>query len=125
MAAHLTADGKVSHRLERVGELIHHQLGEIFLTEVEFPRNCLVTITLVQVSKDLRHATVWVSVLPGMYTGKALEALKKAAGHIQFVLNKKLSMKPLPRVLFKIDDTERKASVVEQAINRLGDDQEV
>ena len=109
----------MSHRIEQVNELIKQHLGALILTELEFPKNTLATIIAVEVSKDLRHAKVWVSVMPTMYTGKVLEKLKKNSGHLQYLLHQKLSMKPLPKIRFVIDETEKKASEIEALLDRI------
>lgn len=109
----------MSHRLAQVNELIRHEVSTLLLTEFEFPKNCLVTITRVETTPDLRQAKILLSVIPGIYTGKILEKLKGQAGHIQFLLNKKLALKPLPRISFKIDQTEQKAAEIEELLDRI------
>jgi ribosome-binding factor A len=107
------------HRIAQINELVRQEINKLFLTEIEFPKNCLVTITQVETSKDLRHARIWLSVIPTTYTKKVLEKLNKNIGHLQFLLNKKLSLKPLPRLNFVIDETEKKASEIEQLLDRI------
>ena len=109
----------MSERIPKINALIQHELSELLSREIEFPGNCLVTIVGVETSKDLRHAKVWVSILPEFYIGKAFEQLKREAGHLQFLLNKRLSMKPLPRLSFAIDDTEQKASDIESLLDQI------
>ena len=91
----------------------------MLLTELEFPKNCLVTITQVETAKDLRYAKVWVSVIPVKYTKKILDKLKSNLGHLQFLLNKKLAMRPLPRLSFVIDDTENRAQEIIDLLDRI------
>lgn len=109
----------MSHRILQINELIRQELANLLLTEVEFPKNCLTTVIKVETSKDLRHAKVWLSIIPTIYTQKILTKLNKQAGRLQFLLNKKLTMKPLPRLFFKIDDTEAKASEIEDLLDRI------
>ncbi|MBN1778884.1 MAG: 30S ribosome-binding factor RbfA [Candidatus Buchananbacteria bacterium] len=109
----------MSHRLEQISEVIRHEIGGLLLTEVEFPVGCLVTIVEVQTSKDLRHAKIIISVMPVKFTAKVLEKLQKNIGHLQFELNKKLSMKPLPRIRFAIDRTEHKAVGIEELLDKI------
>jgi len=107
------------HRIEQISELIRQEVGRLILTEVEFPVGCLVTIVAVDTTKDLRHAKVILSVMPTTFTGKVLQKLKKNVGPIQFKLNKKLSIKPLPRIHFGVDSTERKAASIEQLLDKI------
>ncbi|MFA6410455.1 MAG: 30S ribosome-binding factor RbfA [Candidatus Buchananbacteria bacterium] len=109
----------MSHRIDQINELVRHELSQLLLTEMEFPSDCLVTIIKVETSKDLRHAKVWLSVMPTKYIKKVLEKLKANAGHLQFLLNKKLTMRPLPRLFFAIDDTEAKAADIEALLDRI------
>jgi len=107
----------MSHRLAQINELVRQQLNELLLTNVDFPQGCLVTINAVETSKDLRHAKVFISVLPTKLTGKALDRINKNIGHLQFLLNKQLHLRPLPRLRFVIDNTESQASEIDRLIN--------
>jgi ribosome-binding factor A len=108
-----------SHRLAQVNALIQQELNNLLLTELEFPANALVTIVKVETAKDLRYAKVWLSVLPVAYTKKILDKLKVNAGHLQFLMNKRLRMKPLPHLNFAVDETEKKAVTVEEILDRI------
>ena len=108
-----------SHRILQINELIRHELSGLILAEVEFPKDCLVTIMDVQASKDLRHAKIWLSIIPGSYTGQVLSRLDRNIGHLQFLLNQKLSIKPLPRISFVIDDTEAEAAGIEVLLDKI------
>ena len=109
----------MSYRIQQVNQLIKQELNKLLLTEIEFPKNCLATITNIETSKDLRHAKIWLSVIPNLYTKKVLDKLTSSAGHLQFLLNKKLTMKPLPRLHFVIDETEKKAAKIEELLDRI------
>lgn len=109
----------MSHRLPQVNELIRQELNKLLLSELEFPKDCLVTITKVEVTRDLHYAKVWISVLPSYYITKVLKKLNVNIGHLQFLLNKKLVMKPLPRVNFAIDATEQKAAEIERLLDQI------
>jgi len=109
----------MSHRIAQINELIRQELSILFLTEVEFPKGCLVTIMRVETSKDLHYAKVWLSIMPVYYTKKILDILKANVGHLQFLLNKKLTMKPLPRLYFAVDETEKKAAEIEELLDRI------
>ena len=111
------------HRLPQINELIRDHLSRLLLTEVDWPEDLLVTVLRVETAKDLRHAKVWVSVLPFEKTSKALNLLRRKAGLLQFELNKKLTFKPLPRINFTADATEQKASGIEELLNRLRQEQ--
>ena len=63
----------MKHRLPRVNELIKRELGELFTRELSFPAK-LVTIQEVDVTPDLKHAHVFVSII-GLTFGPALVGL--------------------------------------------------
>ena len=109
----------MSHRIAQINELVKHEVNNLLLTEIDLPKGCLATIISVEISSDLRHAKIWVSVIPNQFTGKVLDILNKNIGHLQFLLNKKLSIKPLPRINFAIDDTEKKAAEIEKLLDEI------
>lgn len=109
----------MTHRIAQVNELLRHEVNDLLVSELELPQGCLVTITAVETSKDLRHAKIWVSVLPAYLIPKALDKLKANVGHLQFLLNKRLATRPLPRIRFVVDKTEEQASEIEQLLDRI------
>jgi ribosome-binding factor A len=109
----------MSHRIDQINELIRVEFSRLVLSEIEFPLECLVTILRVETSPDLRHAKVWISVMPISYAGTVLEILRRHVGRLQLLLNKRLSMKPLPRLAFAIDDTEHRASSIDALLDRI------
>ena len=109
----------MSHRILQINEVIRKELGHLLLSEIDFPKNCLVTIMAVETSRDLHYAKVFISVMPVAYTKKILDKLAARSGHLQFLLNKKLTMKPLPRLNFVIDDSEKKAADIEDLLDRI------
>jgi len=109
----------MSHRIIQVSELIKKELGYLMITNIEYPKNTICTITDVTISKDLRHAKVWLSVLPTQYSQKILAILNKKAGILQSLLNKKLSLKPLPRIRFVVDEGQSEAFDMERLLDRI------
>lgn len=108
-------------RVDRVNELLRHELAGLLTREIELPEDTLVTITNVQVSPDLGHAKVWVSVLPFDRTADALAVITKSAGSLQQLINRKLRIKPVPKIRFLADEREHQASRIERLLDSLGD----
>ena len=104
------------HRPERVSALITEQLGKILLKEIEAPEGVLLTITDVEVSKDLEHANVKVSVYPSNQAEAMMKILEKKQGHFQFTLSRKLNIRPMPRIVFKFDVGLEKAALIEKRL---------
>ncbi len=93
-----------AHRLERVAEAVREVASETILFELRDPRVKLVTVTRAEVSGDLQHAKIYVSV---MGTPKeqqlTLRGLKHAAGFVQSKLAKRLQTRFTPVVQFVLD----------------------
>ena len=106
----------MNQRISKVNKLIKREVGKIILIEVDFPRDIILTITKVEVSKDLRYADVFVSVLPPDKEAEIMELLKEEIYFIQQKLNRKLYMKPLPRIKFVIDKSGEDVSRIDELI---------
>ena len=93
----------MTQRILKINKLIKQELGKIIFTDVDFPKNIILTITKVDTSADLRYADVFISVLPDEMDIEIEKKLKESIYFIQGKLNRKLHMKPLPRIRFIID----------------------
>jgi ribosome-binding factor A len=95
----------MSERMRRVDESVHQVLAEA-IPELKDPRIGLVTVTGVRTTPDLRHATVYVSVLGSERRRDAsLHALTAAHGLLQARLARELRMKRTPQLAFEYDPT--------------------
>lgn len=106
-------------RQEQLSELIQQELSQIILREMEVPEGSLVTITSVGVDKDYLTAKILLSIFPFKYSQRILGKLKKRAGYLQFLLNRKLGMRLVPKLFFELDQTEEKASEIEELLNKI------
>ena len=88
-------------RTRRVSEVVRRELAEIIANRLNDPRVRLVTITAVEVSKDLKHAKVFITQLGD--DDHALQALNKAAGYLRRELSSRLTMKVSPSLKFAYD----------------------
>ena len=91
------------------------QLDKLILKELEFP-GALVTVTGVDIQKDLDYAAVNVSVLPSAKEDEVLKILTKNQKHLQHLLLRKINIKPMPEIRFKIDIGLERAAEVEKAL---------
>jgi ribosome-binding factor A len=105
----------MNRRPLRVQSLIREELSKLILRELEFP-GALVTITEVEVNKKLDTAKVMVSIIPSSLAPKALILLGKSAGELQYLLMKKINIKPLPRIHFELDRGPENAAAVEKRL---------
>lgn len=115
-----------SQRQLRVGEELRHALSEIILRE-GFRDPDLETVTLtvteVRASPDLRNATAFVSALgvARSETGdrRMLAALKRAAPYLRAEMGRRIRLKYLPRLDFRIDDSFDEAARIDAALNAI------
>lgn len=92
----------MNYRNLRVAKLIQEELGKIILKEVEFPKSVIVTITEVEVLKDLSQAKIKLGAIPETATAEALNLLNVYRPLLQNLLMKKLNIKPMPRIVFEL-----------------------
>ena len=108
-----------SQRIKQVNMLIQEVLGEIFQKECHFPDNSLVTILAVETSPDLLYSTIIISVFPEAQEKEVMQYLEKDIFDIQQELNKKLEMRPVPKIRFEMDRTEFEAEKIEKLLEEI------
>ncbi len=111
------------HRPDRVSSLLRDQLNQLILREIETP-GALLTITDVQISKDVTQAMVKISVLPAEKAGEVLKILEKARKSLQYQLVRKMNIKPTPQIAFRLDLGPEKAAQVEKALLEVEEGEE-
>lgn len=104
-------------RTSRVSELIRRELANIISSRVSDPRLNLVTITAVEVSKDLKHAKVFITRLGD--GEEVLGALHKAAGFLRRELDRRLSMKVSPSLSFVYDHSVERGVALSTLIDKV------
>lgn len=109
----------MAFRAERIAEIIKSEVGKEIQKWVEFPAGVLVTITRVEVGFKLDYAKIFVSVLPDANANQALEILKKNIYHIQKQLDRSMRTRPVPQIIFKIDEAPREAFKVEKILEEI------
>jgi len=112
----------MSRRTERVNELLREEISALIALGLKDPRmgTGLVTVTEVQVSPDLRNATVFVSHL-GDEEERAdvLVALNHAAHHLHTELLRRLAMRRVPALRFRFDPSIERGARLTRLINRV------
>lgn len=106
-------------RIPKINELIKKHLGEIISRELSLKPGVFITISKVDTTSDLRYTRIFVSIYPEKETSYASKALQKEIGRLQSVLNKKLSLKPLPKIEFRVDTTESRADEIEKLLRQI------
>ena len=106
-----------SHRSRRLEEQLLRLLADLVRREVKDPRIGAVTLTAVEVSPDLSHATVYF--LPfgmGKDPAPVAEGLGKAAGYLRTLVGKQLTLRHTPQLHFKLDTTLEKGMAMNALI---------
>jgi len=107
-------------RLQRVNQLIREEISHLIQRELKDPRLGFVTVTEVDVAKDLRSAKVYVSVL-GSETQwtESLQALESARGFIRNWLTPRLRLRAIPHLTFHADRSMAHAAHIQTVLEGL------
>jgi len=108
------------NRIDRISEEVKREISNIIQNEIKDPRlPSMVSITAVNVTKDLKFAKVFVSVLASEEEKKnALAALKSAAGFIRRELSRSVQLRNTPELHFVLDDSIEKGAYISGLINK-------
>ena len=109
----------MTRRIQRVSQLIKKELSQLLLKEVDFPEGVLVTITRVETSANLFQAKVYISVMPEEKLSKVLQILDKLIYFLQQRLNKRLKMRPIPRIIFMEEKATKEAGRLEEILEEI------
>ena len=91
-------------RVSRVNEAMKAEIADILSKKVKDPRIGFATITGITVTRDFRHAWVWVTVLEGQTTEQeTLRGLERASGFIRSELGRRLRLRRIPDLTFQCD----------------------
>lgn len=107
------------HRIEKVSNLIQEVLGEIISREFTPPEGAIVSLTGVSVSGNLQEAKVYISAIPDGKCPEIVSQLEKNVRFFQEGLNKKLRMRPVPKITFLADKQPQIAQEVETILEKI------
>lgn len=113
--------GRRYPRTARINEVVREALAEE-LERMGDPRLAMVTVTGVDVTRDLRHAKVYYAAL-GRQDAEVETALRKAAPHLRGVLGRQVRLKYLPELEFVLDPAIEQGQRVEEILRSLHQDQ--
>jgi ribosome-binding factor A len=109
-------------RLDRVNELLQREIADMMERMDFHMENCLVTVSEVVASPDLRHAKVFISILGGKKVSqkeKVLHFLERNRHHLQTKISRDIIMKYTPVLEFIIDDSIEKGDRVLSIISEM------
>jgi ribosome-binding factor A len=107
-------------RKDRIASVISREVSEIIERELKDPRLGFVTITTVDVSSDLKTATIYFSSLNNKQEG--LETLNRAKGYIKSTLAHRVRMKYIPDIEFRIDNSYEYGKKIESLLEEISQD---
>lgn len=106
-----------SHRIARVNEVIRETAANAILFEIKDPRVKNVTVTRAEVSGDLQHAKVYVSVMGSEKEQHlTMHGLRSAAGFIQTKVASQLTSRYVPHITFVVDEGVKKSVEIARMI---------
>lgn len=128
---------EMSARMQRVADQIQRELATLIQMEVSDPRVGMVSVTGVEVSRDLAHAKVYVTVLntlgeDGVLNRETLadpveldqlevqqniKALNKAAGYLRTLLAKRINLRSVPKLQFYYDASVQRGQELSSLID--------
>ncbi len=109
-----------TRRQRQVAELLHQEISLLIERQVRDPRLGFVTVTDVEVTQDLRLATIYVSVMGGDdEVNQTLAGLKSAAGFFRHELGSTLALRFTPELLFRLDKSLEQGLHIDELLDSL------
>jgi len=109
-----------STKVERINNIIQRDVSNIIQFEMKDDRLGFVTITDVKVTNDLSVATIYVNFLgKEQRNEKGLEVLNNSKGFIRSSLAKKMTIRKVPELVFKLDDSMEKGRKIDEILNEI------
>ncbi len=108
-------------RIKKVNELIKEEVAKIINKDVQTAKS-LITVTRVDTSPDLNQSKAYISVIPEEKGEEAMKDLNDQIYDIQQKINKRLNMRPVPRIKFSREHKSKEAARVEVILKRLDKD---
>jgi ribosome-binding factor A len=106
-----------THRVARIAEVIREVASETILFKMSDPRISMVTVLRAEVSGDLQHAKIYVSVMGDEeHQKETLYALNGAAGFVQSQLADRMKTRFLPVLTFVLDQGIKKSLEISKLI---------
>lgn len=107
------------NRIDKVNSLLEHEIGKIIQKDFDFPINTLTTLICVKTTSNLIESRVFISVFPDNRGKEVVDGLNRSVYSIQKKINKLLNMRPVPRIKFYLDLTQKTAGKVEELLAEL------
>ncbi len=107
--------------MQRVGDLMHRSIAKLLREEFKDPRIGMVTINSVEVSRDLAHAKVYITVLQESKIKETIDILNEASGFFRGHLARSLNLRVVPKPRFIFDESVLRGSHMESLLASVYD----
>ena len=105
-------------RTRRIGEQLKRELAVLVRTEADDPRLLMVSITAVEVTRDLAYATVYITLLGDPeQRAPVLAALNHNAVAFRRILGKQLHVRTIPKLTFVYDEVIERGAALSKLID--------
>jgi ribosome-binding factor A len=109
-----------SRRPQRLALQIQQEVSLMLSRDMKDRRVGFVTVTGVQLTPDLRHARIFISMMGSESEKKeSLEALNHATGWVRHELGQRIRMKFLPEVVFQFDTSQEYGEHIDRLIDEI------
>lgn len=108
-------------RTQRIGDQIQRELAQLIRREVKDPRVGLVTVTAVDVSRDVGHAKIFITVMGEESRediAQSIKVLNHAAGFLRMQLGKEMKLRSVPQLHFHYDESVTRGAHLSALIER-------
>ena len=109
-------------RSVRVSDLIREEVADIIMYKIKHKTLGFITVTGAKVSNDLKNATVYLSVLNTEDSLKTVKKLNSSASFIKGELGRRLKMKYVPSLIFRIDESIEYGRKIDKILDNIKDD---
>ncbi len=112
-------------RTDRVAEQLQRELAQIIQMDIKDPRVGMVTVSAVDISRDLYHATAYVTFMgipdDEESIQQALDILNQTTGFIRNLIGKRVKMRTIPTIKFAFDVSIARGSELSALIRQARD----
>ncbi len=104
-------------RSDRVAGVLRRELAQLIQMQVKDPDLGFISVSDVEVSRDLAHAKVYITVFESDRAASSIQALKKARGFLRSQLGQSLRMRSVPELHFLHDDSVETGAMMDRLIS--------
>lgn len=111
-------------RARRIGDRIHQELSQLFHREIADPRLSMLTVTAVEVDRELAYATIFVTATGGQERmEEVLQALEGAKGFLRRELAYRVRLRSFPKLRFRWDFSQERGARIDELLDMLNAEQ--